>query len=34
MLSNKLFMVDCTGLSIEDEIKRVKKMIDERGLDK
>ena len=34
MLSNKLFMVDCTGLSIEEEIKRVKKMIDERGLDK
>ena len=34
MLSNKLFMVDFTGLSIEEEIKRVKKMIDERGLDK
>lgn len=34
LLSNKLFMVDCTGLQLKEEIKKVKKLIDEKGLDK
>lgn len=34
LLSDKLFMVDCTGLSLKEEIKKVKKLIDEQGLNK
>ena len=34
LLGNKLFMVDCTSLPLKEEIKKVKKLIDEKGLDK
>ena len=34
LLGNKLFMVDCTGLPLKEEIKKVKKLIDEKELDK
>ena len=30
LLNNKLFMVDCTGLNIEEETSKVKKLIDTR----
>ena len=30
LLSNRLFMVDCTGLNILDETEKVKKLIDTR----
>lgn len=32
LLNSKLFVIDCTGLSLEEEIIEVKEMIDRNGL--
>ena len=34
LLNNRLFMVDCTGLSIEEEISEVKNIIDNKIINK